>query len=272
MNNSLYSKVYYTNKYIEYLINVYVREYDIRRAGPSALLVGGCINKKQFDWLCSLPRMDRQIQTGLILKRHPEFEDVRKGIIENSRRLFLDSNNLEESDILSIKNDAIYVIKKNPTVTKFENGIIEFVPKHVYTSYYRYQRTEMYYFGDVALNQEQIDIKNISDDNVIKHKEYMLDFLFYLFNLAQTSSVQEVISCLQHTMIEYINLNMPMGYYREFNARSEYKLNMSDFTDFYAGFLPENTDLRLLDINYNLSLLRFFYKVFANIYFINGKK
>lgn len=269
--NSLSSKTYYTNKYIEYLVNVYIREYDIRKAGPSALLVGGCITRQQFDFLCGLPRDVRQIRTGLLIKQHPEYEDIKKKIIEESRQQFLDCNELLESDILSIKNDAIYVIKKVPTTTIFQNGLIEFVPKNVYTSYYRYNRTEMYYFGDIILNKEQIDIKNISDINVAKHGEFMLDFLFYLFNLAQTSPVSDVINTLQNMMNDYISLSLPIGYYREFNARSEFKMNISEFTDFYAAYLPDNTDKNLLDINYNLSLLRFFYKIFANIYF-NMKK
>ncbi len=269
--NSLFSKIYYTNKYIEYLINVYICEYDIRRAGPSALLAGGCISRPQFEYLCSFPGVERQIKTGLLIKQHPEYEEIKKKVIENSRQQFLDSNSLLESDVLAIKNDAIFVIKKTPTITTFQNGLIEFVPKNTYTSYYRYGRTEMYYFGDMISDQERIDIKNIGDDKVSRHAEFMLDFLYYLFGLAQTVSVSEVISALQHMMNEYIRLNLPMGYYREFNARSEFKLNLSEFTDFYATFLPDNIDKNLLDINYNLSLLRFFYKVFSNIYF-NTKK
>lgn len=271
MTDALYSKTYHTNKSIEYLINVYIREYDIRRAGPSALLVGGCIDQNYFKYLCNLPRQQRQIQTGLLIKQHPEFDKIRSSIIEESRKQFLDSNGFSESDILSIKNDAIYVIEKTPSFTSFYDNRIEFIPKNVYTSYYRYLRTEMYYFIDIVNQIERIDIKNIGDDKIARHSDFMLDFLLCLFDTAQNSSTADVIKLLQDMMTNYVSHNLPLGYYREFNARSEFKFNLSEFTDYYAAFLPDNTDLNLLNIDYNLKLLRFFYSVFSNIYFANNK-
>lgn len=267
MNSTLYQKVYYTNKYVDFLINTYIREYDIRKAGPTALLIGGCINQNTYDYLCSLDRMERQIQTGLLLKHNPGFDDTRKSVITESRKLFIEANQLQDIDILSIKNDAIYVIGKVPTTTQFYNGRLEFIPKNVYTSYYRYNRTEMYYFNDYVTNIENIDIKNISDDKLVYHREYILDFLMYIFELAQKSDVKEIITNIQSMLHRYTSLELPLGYYREFNPRSAFKINLSEFTDYYADFLPENTDLHIIDISQNFDLLRYLYKIFARLYF-----
>lgn len=270
MGSGLYQKTYYTNKYIEFLINTYIREYDIRRAGPTALLIGGCIDRQTYDYLCSLDRMQRQIQTGLLIRDNPNFDEVRKTVIANARKLFIENNEINDGDILSIKNDAIYVIGKTANNAIFYDGLLEFIPKNTYTSYYRYNRTEMYYFNDYIAGEEKIDVKNISDDKLIRHREFMLDFLMYIFDIAQTSTPQDVIQNIQSMLNRYINLDLPLGYYREFNPRSAFRLNISDFTDYYADFVPEDMDLHLLDIGQNFDLLRFLYKIFSNLYF--GKK
>lgn len=268
--DELSKRIYFTNKFIDYLINVYVREYDIRKAGQTALLIGGCIDYNKYKYLCSLSRMDRQVQTGLLIKDNPEFEGVRKSIIAKAREDFMRCNDLSEADILSVKNDAVYVIKKVPKKLKFFDDQLEFVCKNTYTSYYRYYRTEMYYFNDIVSGDEYLDVKNISDQNLNYHSDYFMDFLMYVFNLAQSNSISEAISTLQNMMTRYINLDLSLEYYREFNARSEYKLNMSEFTDYYAKMLPEDIDLHVLDINQNLDIMRYLYKIYSSVYF--GKK
>lgn len=267
--SDLYTKTYFTNKYIDYLVNMYIREYDIRRAGQSALLVSGYIDENKYKYLCSLSRYERQVQTGLLIRDDPVMDKARKGVIEETRRQFIEANMLEDGDILSIKNDAIYVIQKTPTVLKFFDGRMEFVAKNTYTSYYRYGRTEIYYFNDVVTNFEKVDVKNISDEALEMHREYFLDFLMYLFGLAQTSSRNEVICALQEMMTRLINMDLSLGYYREFNSRSKFKLKVSEFTDYYADFLPEGVDRSIIDINQNLDILRHFYKMFSSMYFGN---
>ena len=267
MGDNLYEKTYYTSKYIDFLISNYIREYDIRKAGQTALLLGNCISKDQYNYLCSLPRDRRQIETGLLIKNNKGFDEVRKSFIQEARKFFIEQNELDDSDILSIKNDAIYVINKIPNHTVFYNGILEFVPKNIYTSYYRYNRIEMFYYNDMISDNEKLDIKNIGDDKLVYHKEFMMDFLMYIFDLAQTSNIIEVVNTMQNMLNQYINLDLSLGYYREFNARSCFKFNISEFTNYYAEFIPDNTDKKLLDIRENFQLLQYFYKIFTNIYF-----
>ena len=269
--SDIYKYTYHSNKYIDYLINTYIREYDIRKAGPSALLVGGCISKQQYDWICSLPRQERQIQTGLLSKNNPEFEKVKKQVIMDARKEFITQNNIGDENILSIKNDAIYIIDKSPAYTSFFNGNIEFIPKNIYTSFYRYNRTEMYYSFDSMINKEQLDIKNIGDDKLEYHKEYILDFLMYLFNIVQSSQIVQAIQSLQNIINEYVSLQLPLGFYREFNSRSAFKINFSQFSNFYADFLPEDIDKSLLDIGQNFDLFQYLFKIYSTLLLSNNK-
>lgn len=265
--STLYEKTNYTSSTIDFLINSYIREYDIRRAGPTALLIAGCIDEQTYSYICSLPRDLRQVQTGL-LQKDPEVADTLKSTMSEARRLFIESNGLNDSDILSIKNDAIYVVGKTPAITTFYDGRLMFVVKNQYTSYYRYNRTEMYYYGDMRAEAENLDIKNIGDNRLERHRDYFIDFLLYLFGMAQVSPVHEVIGAVQAMITQYINLQLPLGYYREFNARSDFKIiSGSPYTNFYAGSLPETTDLRSIDISQNLDILRYFYKLFSDMYF-----
>lgn len=256
-------KIYWTNPEIDFLINHYIREYDMSRAGQTALFMAGCIDESTYIRLCSLPRMDRQIQTGLLIQEHPEFEDARKDILAKVRTDFQEQNGLYEDDIVSIKNDAIFVVDKVCSVDTF--GLMKFKVKNTYSSYYRFGRTELYYYGDTREVDNKIDVKNISDKKLELHKDFMLDFLHYLFLTAQVN-VYDCISTLQQFESDYLNLNLDLGFYREFNATSSFSLKESGiYLNFKAEHLPQGIDKREIDINYNLSFIRHLYKLYAGI-------
>lgn len=258
-------KIFWTNKDIDFLINHYIREYDMSKAGPTALFMGGCIDKKQYDFLCSLNRMDRQIKTGLLIKSNPEFDKIKQQILTQIRLDFQASNNLEDNDILSIKNDAIFVIDKICSNTQF--GDMVFKTKNVYSSYYRFRTIEIYYYGD-ATNEtmNKIDVKGIGDDHLAMHQDFLIDFMHYLFSSAQ-DHVARCVPALQQFEADYLNYDLPLGFYREFNSSSMFRLNIPDaeYTSYMASHLPEDTDRRLIDLNYNLNLIRHLYKIYAGL-------
>lgn len=258
------TSIYWTNQEIDFLINHYIREYDMSKAGPTALLMGGCIDENEFNRICSLPRELRQRETGLLIRDNPGFEDVRKKVLADVRADFQTQNDLSSDDMVSIKNDAIFVIDKVCNATQF--GRMTFNVKNVYSSYYRFGRTEMYFYGDTKEVNNKIDVKNIGDDKLVWHKEFMLDFLHYLFSVAQVNPT-DCIPVLQQFEQDYLRGEIALGYYREFNTKSAFALKpeFSTYMRFYAEHLPENTDLNTIDINYNLSLLRHLYKIFAGI-------
>ena len=68
--------------------------------------------------------------------------------------------------------------------TKF--GLIEFKCKNRYTSFYKINNLEIFYFYDSFTKNEEIEVKGISDDRLKLHEEYMLQLLKDIFFTVQT--------------------------------------------------------------------------------------
>ena len=264
ISNPFYDKIFFTAP-IDYIISSYIREYDIRKANANILFMKGAISKEKYDHLLNLDSNSRYIEVGLLQKDNPDISTCLKEGIKEMRHLFLTSNNLTSNDILSIKNDAVFLINKIPMITKFGN--IEFVNKNVYTSFYKLSggKIEIYYLYDMVNNIEHIDIKGIKDWKIVQHKDYFLEFLLVLFNSAQIESLKDTIDILITFYESYLKLELDIGYYRQFDAESLFSIKRFGVSSIYkADFLGEESK-EYLDISYNLNILRELVGIFATI-------
>ena len=264
ISNPFYDKTYFSAP-IDYIISSYIREYDISKANANILLLKGAISKEQYDYLISLDSNSRYISVGLLQKNNPDISTCLKEGIKEMRYLFLTSNNLTMNDILSIKNDAIFIINKVPMITKFDN--IEFVNKNIYTSFYKLGvgKIEIYYLYDMVNNIEHIDVKGIKDEKIALHENYFLEFLLVLFNSAQIESLKDTINLLITFYESYLKLELDIGYYREFNAESLFSIKRIGVSSVYkADFLGEDSK-SYIDISCNLNILRELIGIFTMI-------
>ncbi len=268
LSHPLSDKTYYTAP-IDYIISSYIREYDISKANINILLMKGIISNEEYQYLFHLDKMDRQVKIGILQKDQGVAMCLKEGIKE-MRYLFLTENNLNETDILSIKNDAIFVINKIPTVTKFGN--IEFVNKNVYTSFYKIDngKLEIYYLYDMVHDIENMDIKGIKDEKILLHKDYFLEFLLVLFNSAQMDKIEETITILVDFYQSYINLELDINYYRQFNAESLFVLKRFGISSVYTADCLSNESKDHVEISHNLNILRDLIRTFSTIQ--NSKK
>lgn len=261
----LYEQINYLAD-IDYLLSTYIREYDISKANINILFKYGIISKQQYEQYRIMDRQARQISIGMLLRERPELNDVlRNGIIE-AKKLFFENNNIQEQDVLSIKNDAIFIINKIPTITKFDN--IEFSLKNVYTSYYKLDSIELYYFFDIVSGLEKLDIKGINDEKLELHKKYFMEFLEVCFNSAQTYPLEDTIDIVTGFYVKYINLELEPEFYREFNALSMFRLK--SISSYYSSMGVPNISkeqLNNVDIVYNLNLIRSLHQIYSGLYF-----
>ena len=88
------------------------------------------------------------------------------------RQKFLETNQIPIQNLLSVKNDAMFLIDFVPQFTKFDN--IEFVRKNIYTSFYHLGNLEIYYYLDSINDKEVIDIKGIDDKKLYLHEDYII--------------------------------------------------------------------------------------------------
>ena len=245
-------------KDINYLINRQIYEYDISKANINILLRANSITQDEYDKLLNSSREVRQKAIGIkILKDSNIYNIINQGIKE-MRTIFMTENNIYEDQILSAKNDALFIIDKKPMITKFDN--IEFVLKNKYTSFFLANNLEFYYFIDRINNVEKLHVKGMSDEALNKHNDYMVDFLKILFESIQMD-INESVLLLRSFYNQYINNLLDIGYYRNFDSISSYSINLNN-SIFNVDVI---NDLQYINKNCNLNLLRDLWQIVTHI-------
>ena len=247
----LYNEKNYTIN-LGYLFNNYIREYDISKANINVLLAKGVINRELYNKLYEADRMTRQVFIGKMIRDDERVnERLSAGIIEYKQKFF-EANGITDNDIISIKNDALFILNKNPQVLNFDN--ISFVHKNTYTSFMRINELEIYY-GDGS-DYEVIDIKGIKDTDLEMYHEDFLNIIIYYFRYMQKSGPEVTLQYITSIINNYVNLELPINAYRRFRSSNDFTMN--SITLAYGIInLPNTIEAkRSIDISYNLSLLR----------------
>lgn len=269
MGSTLWEKKNYLLD-IPYLIATNIYEYDIRQANINVLYDIGVIDYEYYMKLSKLPKIERQIEIGLAIRNNKDLDVKLKDGITMYRKRFLEDNNIDDMDILSIKNDAIFLINKIPTVTKYNN--VEFIQKNQYSSYMKvFGNLEVYFKSDMVNGNIILDVKGISDNNLKLHEEYMCTWLANtLFDL-EVGDIEVVLKNIQDFYISYINRTLPLGYYRSFDSFSCYYL-IYGLDRTFAIMNIEDKDVQFININTNLNVIRDVYKYASEIYFSRTRK
>lgn len=248
---------------LPYLISHHITEYDIQKANINVLYNLGLINQDYYDRLNKADRMERQIEIGYLLKYTEGLYDKLSKGIEDFRHKFFDANGIEDGDILSIKNDAIFIIDKNIKVTKFDN--IVFREKNTYTSYMKLNSIEVYFENDPVDGTASLDIKGISDVNLDKHHQYMATFIADMMMYMESGDIESGLTYLGEFYNNYVDRKLDIGYYRNFNAESDYNI-MANGTVYSVPYCNPNM-ARSIDISCNLGIIRLINSYLTNMYF-----
>lgn len=238
-----------------------IKEWDISKANISILRYLGILSKSDYEYLYNADKLFRQIQVGM-MQKDSKIANSLSGGFRMARKLFFDSNGIQDYEVLSIKKDAIYLIDKIPSNTSFysDTGCIEFVSKNEYTSYYRLAKIE-YYFK-YSNQEERIDVKGISDNMVEVHRPFMIDFLSYIFIMMQKNMVLDAIKILKDFMNEYLYLKLNSGFYRELNNRSMYRTKY-EFNDIPTYLEEVYMVDDKIDISFNYGVLNELFQILS---------
>lgn len=236
----------YLNKDIDCLLNTYIREYDMKSAGLNVLYREKLIDEVEYNYLKTIPKKELNIRIGLLQRGNKSMaEGLSKGLAK-VRAEFMEANNLTEDDILSIKNDAIFVINKSCRVLQFDNII--FSNKNTYTSYYYLDGKEFYYIKNRG--QDILHVKGIEDSILERHKDYMVKTLCEIFRSVEIGTPKNTFNKLKRFAFDYKELRLDIGYYREFTSssvfRTKYNLMGKDI-----GLKEYDGDIEDLIISYN---------------------
>lgn len=247
---------------IPYLISRFIYEYDISKANINILFAKGILSKDEYEYIKTFPKQQRQIYIGYLQKDKDKAKALQEGLAEY-RSLFLTANDIQDNELLSVKNDALFLIDKIPKVTKFGN--VEFIQKNRYTSFFKFNRLEAYYFLNPVTEEETIDVKGINDNTLLLHQDYMIMFLCECFEYIQSKTIEEALQFITNFQKAYVSRTLPVGYYREFNSDSCYRISSKD--GYWLLDAVSDSELSYLDIGCNIEIIREVYSIMSNIYF-----
>lgn len=263
--NDVLSSTNYNSSY-NIILNSFIREYDISKANINVLYERGVIDKATYDNLYNSDKFIREKSIGLMIRKNNKiYSEIQKGITEAKYKL-IESNNIDLEDIVSIKNDAVFVMNNKLQNTKF--GLIDFKLKNTYTIFLKINRYEFYYYYNSYNKEEKLDIKGINDDKLKIHKNYFMDFLLSLFNTLQLNGIISAVNMIQYFSNLYINRKLSIGYYRKFNSESNFDI----VCDKTIWSVQSVSDPSIIDIRFNYEIIRNIYGVLMSLYFKKVKE
>ena len=167
--SELYKRDLYLNKSNSFLVSKTIIEYDISSAGYNISKLYKLLTPKQEAKLDKLSKKDRHYQIGWYQRHDREYAKRLKDAFVDIRRRFFEANDIQDQDVLSIKKDAIFMLR-SVDKTKFDN--VEFKEKNFYTTFIHLDRSispknidlELYYDS-----MKGVDVKGIDDDKVFLH-------------------------------------------------------------------------------------------------------
>lgn len=247
--DQMYLKDTYLNKDIDIITNRKIIEYDLKSANTSLCKEYKLLPEEQIAKIEQMKKKDRVVTIGKLQRKNKEFNASFKNSFKDIRRRFFYANHLESKDVLAIKKDAIFCLV-NCEMTKF--GECHFVEKNVYTSYMHLNNLELYYNRrGKSLDEYKLDVKGISDSTIHLHDGFMLDFLATVFKKIEEGNEASLFRYINKFVSKYKHLQLPVGYYREFNNTSLIRLNDMDECFEDETFIPFEHKQEHLNIDYN---------------------
>lgn len=203
----------YLNKDIEYLKNVNIVEYDIKSAGFTTLKYKKLLPSDEIEKISKMSNKDRNVYIGRRIKKFPNIGEELITTLEDVRRDFVILNDIMEDEILSIKRDAIFLIKKDPEHTLIWDTF-EFRPKTKYSSYCYINNKEFYYSSYDNL----LDIKGVGDENFNKQKDYLVEDIKKILEMSEKLMPDRMFTYLQRYRSKYLNRQLDKETYRQLDT------------------------------------------------------
>lgn len=252
MNDKILTSINDISKAITYItplpyISGNIREYDIKAANINVLLQKNVIDKDKYDYLNNLPKQYREIDVGNMMKRDISIYNTISDGIREAKFKLLSENNVNPLSIVRIANDAVYINSSVAlNITQFDNII--FVMKKEYNVMINLNGVILFIslYGD----NYDIDVIGINNDLVSAHEKF-ITFICDLVYRIERVGYKDAIDFYQDFYKKYINHELDLEYYREFNSDSCY----TTIGTLRYGLWNINS-LDNIDIGYNLFLLR----------------
>ena len=185
------------NPGIPFTFNRNIIEYDMQSAGLSLIQEFQLLPQSRIDALVAIPTKEKRNRAiGMIERKNKDLVEKKKLAFQTAREMFFVKNRLEESDVLSIKKDAIFTTRE---VTETDFGkYIHFRKKNQYTSYLRVGKQKLELYCNSV--QHKIDVKGIGDEMVELHTEGLLKFFSSFVTQMEMEKADDARSIITNRM------------------------------------------------------------------------
>lgn len=158
------------------ILKTNIAEYDMANAGIAVLYNKGLLDKETYEKMTNLPKKEREIKTGLLIRDNPSWYQVQTEEFKKYIDLFIRTNKLLAHNILEVVRDGVWVIGRRPKELSFSNNVIIFKEKNPTTIYFRYKKKIHFYVNSFY---GTIRVRGINPDNRVfldVLKDILIDF------------------------------------------------------------------------------------------------
>lgn len=158
------------------ILKTNIAEYDMANAGIAVLYNKGLLDKETYEKMTNLPKKEREIKTGLLIRDNPSWYQVQTEEFKKYIDLFIRTNKLLAHNILEVVRDGIWVIGRRPKELSFSNNVIIFKEKNPTTIYFRYKKKIHFYVNSFY---GTIRVRGVNPDNRVfldVLKDILIDF------------------------------------------------------------------------------------------------
>ena len=245
------------------ILNNNIYEYDIRAANVNMMYAYGIISPGEFYNYLNMDKHIREVSVGLLQKRQKAQTGTNKiGTLINEgikecKRLLFEANGIEDSNVVRVASDAVYVMSECPypiTTVVLNNHHVVFKVKGPYRSMLKLNNVVIFF--SLLADAYDVDVKGINDNLVHLHSDF-LSFLCQIIECMEHGDRDGTMRIYKDYYEAYINRELPINHYREFNSNSCFRLINSNVGTMYI----DQSIIDLIDISYNNFILRELYRI-----------
>ena len=249
------------NAPVNYLFDKQIVEMDISKANINILIDRKAISYDDYADLANADRMVRQYIIGCLIRDKPEIQEILNQGLMDAREALFNILNLENSNVLHIAKDAVFVVvplSQNIPEEIPITGFIRFTKRSSHTSYLRLNRLIHFYYSYDMVNGT--DSWKIRGMNQTAQEQHASGFTHMLAGILRSKQVAGTKAAYDQCKFYYEQLAsgepLMVPYARRFDSQSLFDLKIdSGFAPFQAEYLSETME-PFVDPSYNLSLLK----------------
>lgn len=219
-------KLLWFNPNIQYMFHANIVEYDMKAMSVSISERYNLLDQSIIDKLKRMPKDQRTRAVGLMQRDNKEYSEKLIKCELETRKKFLEANNLTESEVICLHSDACIFNSRKKIINNIEG--VEFKHANTWSSYMRFKGIEMFYDGAV------LEYKGVAKELLNQHTMGIHRYLCEVFNKLENYD-QSIIDFITKFQMKYLQDKLPDYYYTPFGRLGDFKMSNLELFAFIAN-------------------------------------